>query len=185
MRHLARWLGGVLSFAVLAAGAALAKDEAVKEADVPAAVKGALQKKYPGATYQRFRKEDDKGTVRYDVKLTHKAKKTVDGKEVETERLLEVELTAEGKILEEAERLKEPPEPVTKALKGSKYAAMKMTKIERVVKNEDEKTLKFEVSLMNEDEDVYEVDVDASGKITREEESDDDDDGGDDDEDDD
>jgi hypothetical protein len=160
------------------AGLARAKDETVSEADVPKAVKDSIQKKYPGATVSEFEKEEDRGALRYDAKVAWKTKSTEAGKEVEVVRRLEIELAADGRILEEEERLDpaKVPDAVTRALLGTKYEGMKVVRIDRVVKAENEKEARYGLSLEKGTEKAR-VRIDAAGKVTE----DDDDRGGDDD----
>jgi uncharacterized membrane protein YkoI len=61
-------------------GTIVSESHAVKPADVPKAVKDAVEKAYPGATIDEAKLETEKGVAGYELDL-----KTKDGKKVEVE----------------------------------------------------------------------------------------------------
>lgn len=139
---------------------ALAKDEVLKEADVPAPVMAAFKKKYPSARADKFEREAGKGTEKgktiYEIKFR-------DGK-----KKLEVELTPEGTIVAEEEVItkKDLPEAVRKSFAESEYgkAQWKLKQIEKKTQIEGKQATVFEIEVMAKGE-VMELSYDDAGKL--------------------
>jgi hypothetical protein len=149
---------------VLALGLSIARadEKPVKEAEVPKPALDAVKKKYPGAAFKEFAREEEKGKVSYEITLTLKEK--------DKTRKLDVLVSPEGKIEVEEEVVGEDalPEAVKKALGASKYGKWKIQKVERIVKNEDEKDPSFEL-LVKDGDKKAEVLFDKDGKLVEEE----------------
>jgi hypothetical protein len=158
----------LVSFAAvfaIAAGALVARaddEKPVKESEVPKPAIDAVKKKYPTATLKGFEREEEGGKVSYEVKI--------EVKEKEKTRSIEVELSPEGKILAEEEKISEADVPanVKKALAESKYGKWKVKSVERVVKEEKESDPFYEFHLADGKKRA-EVVFDKNGKITEEE----------------
>lgn len=138
---------------------ALAKDEVLKEADVPAQVLAAFKKKYPNARADKFEREAGKGTEKgktiYEIKFR-------DGK-----KKLEIELSAEGALLAEEEVItkKDLPEAVRKSFTESEYGKAQWTlkQIEKK-KIEGKPETIFEIEVAQKGE-VTELSYDEAGKL--------------------
>ncbi len=162
MRHVRHGILAFIATAALALGVsatARADEEEVKESDVPKAVIGTLKKKYPTASLREFSRDSEAGKVTYEVEVE-------DGK-----RRIDVELSPEGKILIEEEKvsLDAVPERVKKALAASKYAKATAKKVEKVTTEEKADTESYEFHLVD-GEKRFEVVFDRDGKIVKEEE---------------
>lgn len=139
---------------------ALAKDEVLKEADVPAQVLAAFKKKYPSARADKFEREAGKGAEKgktiYEIKFR-------DGK-----KKLEIELTAEGALLAEEEVItkKDLPEAVRKSFAESEYgkAQWKLVQIEKKKQVEGKPETLFEIEVAQKGE-VTELSYDEAGKL--------------------
>lgn len=144
----------------LPAQEALAKDEILKEADVPAQVVAAFKKKYPNARADKFEREAGKGAEKgktiYEIKFR-------DGK-----KKLEIELTAEGAIVAEEEVItkKDLPEAVRKSFAESEYgkAQWKLKQIEKKTQIEKKPETIFEIEVVAKGE-VMELSYDDTGKL--------------------
>lgn len=140
---------------------ALAKDEILKEADVPAPVVAAFKKKYPNARADKFEREPgkgaDKGKTIYEIKFR-------DGK-----KKLEIELTPEGAILAEEEVIakKDLPEAVRKSFAESEYgkAQWKLKQIEKKTLLEKTPDKKPDQKPDQKPETIFEIEVAAKGEV--------------------
>ena len=152
------FVAGLLAAALCASLAVRAAESAVKNADVPAAVKDAVEKRYAGAKQLGWEMEVEEGKTRYEVKLEQ-------GKDH-----LEVSVTSEGKVLSEESELaySAVPEAVKKAFAAGKYGAWKVHKAEKIVDGQDAAKVSYEVAAKQGSEGV-EVVFDASGKQLKEE----------------
>jgi hypothetical protein len=141
-------------------GAALAKDEYLKESDVPAQVLAAFKKKYPNARADKFEREPGKGTEKgktiYEIKFRDAGKK------------LEVELTPEGTIIAEEEVItqKQLPEAVRKSFAETEYGKgpWKLKQIERKGPPDKKDEVIYEIEVMAKGE-VVELSYDPAGKL--------------------
>ncbi|MBI3726489.1 PepSY-like domain-containing protein [bacterium] len=150
-----------LAIPALAPRIAVGGEEKVKEADVPRCVVDAVKKKYPKATVKGYSKETD-----------DKEKKTIYEASIEDgTRRIDIDLSAEGRILVEEETIKaeDAPEKVRKALAASKYAKFDVKKCEKITKEEKEETAVYEYVFQSSDS-KWEVVFDKDGKIAKEEE---------------
>lgn len=149
----------VLSAVLLAVPFAFAKEEKLKDADVPKAVAEALAKKYPKAKVVGWEKETDK-----EKKVLFEAR-IEDGK-----RKLDVGLNPDGKILAEEETIAadEAPAEVKKGLADSKYAKWTVKLTEKVITEENDKEPAYEY-LLQDGDNRAEVVFDKTGKIKEEE----------------
>ncbi|HVY61379.1 MAG TPA: PepSY-like domain-containing protein [Planctomycetota bacterium] len=138
---------------------ALAGEQKVKESDVPRPAIEAVHKKYPQAKLTGFSKEEEDGKTTYEVKIEDGA------------RRIDIDLSAEGKILAEEELIGADalPKEVKKGLAGSKYAKWTLERAEKIVKEEKADDPSYEL-LLTDDEHVAEVVFDKGGKIVNEEE---------------
>lgn len=136
-----------------------AKEETIKEADVPAPVLAAVKKRYPAARLLKFEKELENGKTCYEVEL-REGKKT-----------LEVKLSSEGELQEEEEliSLKELPEAVLKGFQASAYGKHKVKKVERVFEANKQAPTKYEVEVADKGK-TLEVYFDPEGKLLSTEE---------------
>ncbi len=178
MRFRPLWLVPAVALALLAPRPARAEEDEKDEkpvaaADVPKPVADAVAKKYPKATVTKWTREEEKGKDEKEKKVFYEASleiksKDKDGKE--TVRKVDVLLTEAGKIAEEEEVVAADtlPDAVKKAIEASKYAKAGVKRVERTVKDEDEKTATFEI-VFDVDGKRWEVTFDASGKILEEE----------------
>jgi len=153
---------------MFAGGAAHAADKAetkeeapekeLKQADVPRPVIDAVSRKYPKAKLKKFGEEMEEGKKIFEVELTS-------GKDE-----VSVDVSPEGKILAEETVIKPAalPAPVKAALQSSKYKGWKVTKAEKVIHDEKEETVEYEVVVQSKKE-KFEVVLDKDGKITKEE----------------
>lgn len=138
--------------------AALAGEVKLTESQMPKPALDAVHRKYPAAKVLGFEKETEDGKTIFEVKLT-----------VGTERV-DVGLSAEGKILAEetvitADAL---PAEVKSGLARSPYAKWSVTKVEKIIENEDSSKPTYEVQLKSGPART-EVVLDAAGKIVKEE----------------
>ncbi len=173
MKRVAAGVLGAFALVVLGAALARAGEVEIKEADVPKKVTEAIQKKYPGAAYKEFSKEEKDRKVEYEAAIELKTKVKEGDHETEVTRYLDVTLSPEGTFLEEEETLdpKKLPDVVAKAIKGSKYEGMEVVKLERVVREEKEADASYEIHVKKGDE-RHEFEVDKAGKITEKDEED-------------
>jgi hypothetical protein len=135
-----------------------APEKALKRAEVPKPVIEAVTKKYPKAKLKKFGEEMEEGKKIFEVELTSGTDQ------------VSVDVSPEGKILAEETVVKPSalPAPVKAALEGSKYKGWKVAKAEKVIHEEKEGTLEYEVLVQSKKE-RYEVVLDKDGKITKEE----------------
>lgn len=149
----------VLAAVLLASTFAMAKEEKLKEADVPKAVLEAVAKKYPKAKAVGYTKETDK-----EKKVLIEAS-IEDGK-----RKIDIDLSPEGKILAEEEQINAEavPAEVKKGMADSKYSKWTVKRIEKVVTAENEKEPAYEFIIEDADN-SGEVVFDKAGKIKEEE----------------
>lgn len=157
-----------LALALLVGSPLRADEKPVKESDVPKPAIDAVKKKYPGATLKGFSREEEGGKVTYEVEVEVKGK---DAKGAAKTRAIDIDVSAEGKILAEEETISkdELPDAVKKALGASKYGSWEVKKVEKIVTEENEADPSFEVIVVTEGKKA-EVVFDKSGKITKEEE---------------
>ena len=138
----------VLCFGV---GLALASADAC-----PEAVKAAIVKAYPGSTVESCKKEEEKGTTLYEVKVTTKQGLR-----------LELDVAPEGKILQTEQKV--GLETVPKAvLEGfhAKYKDVKPTAAEKQIKADG--SVQYELAF-GAGKQKREVTLSESGKILEEE----------------
>jgi hypothetical protein len=128
---------------------------------LPAAVREAADKAVPGAKWEKAFKETEKGKVIYEIKGDD-----AKGRDVE------VEITADGKVLEvETEiAMSEVPEVVINALKA-KLPKFKPEEVESVAK--EDKVVGYEFKGDDEKGKDIEVYVSADGKTVKVEEDED------------
>jgi hypothetical protein len=128
---------------------------------LPAAVREAADKAVPGAKWEKAFKETEKGKVIYAIKGDD-----AKGRDVE------VEITADGKVLEvETEiAMSEVPEVVINALKA-KLPKFKPEEVESVAK--EDKVVGYEFKGDDEKDEDIEVYVSADGKTVKVEEDED------------
>jgi hypothetical protein len=157
MRGLLTGLTAVLAL-LLGLGFVHAGETPVKESEVPKAAIDAVKKKYPKAKLTGFAKLCEREKAVYEVQIE-------DGK-----RRIEINLSPEGKILEEEETIAadDLPKEVKKGLADSKYGRWKIKKVERTVREENEKEPSYEI-ILQDGESRFEVVFDKAGKITSEE----------------
>ena len=169
MRLHASALAAAVLFAALAIPAVRAGDDKkpCAEADVPKPAVDTLHKKFPTAKVTGWVKEEEDGKTFYAAK-TEWSEKDKDGKE--TAHKVDVDVSAEGKILEEEEVVAAEtlPAAVTKAIAASTHAKAKITRVERKIVGEKADAPIYEV-LFTEDGKSAEVEFDASGKVLEEE----------------
>jgi uncharacterized membrane protein YkoI len=122
---------------------------------LPKVVLDAVKAKFPGAELQSAAKEDEDGTLVYEVVLKHKGD------------TIEVILSMEGKItaIEKVIAAKDLPAAVSKAL-TDKYPKATIKKTEELIKD-DKKS--YEVLIETADKKTIEVVFDPSGKVLEEE----------------
>jgi hypothetical protein len=158
MRSALSFLAAVLAFSLLGLGLVHAGETPLKESDVPKAAIDAVKKKYPKAKLTGFAKLCDHDKTVYEVQIE-------DGK-----RRIDIDVSPEGKILEEEETIAadDLPKEVKKGLADSKYARWKIKKVERVIREEKDKDPSYEV-VLQDGESRWEVVFDKAGKITKEE----------------
>jgi Putative beta-lactamase-inhibitor-like, PepSY-like len=174
-------LAALLGLSMLAV-AARADEEKISIEEVPAAVKKAVEKKFPEAKIRGAAKEVEDGKTTYEVELT------VEG------RAVDVALNAKGKILEIEKEI--PADKLPGAVKkklAAKYPGARIEKAEEITKGEDgpvryEVLIKAEVvftakgkvvqAATEEDEDGEDDKPAAKAKKKEKEEDEDDDDDG-------
>ena len=137
-------------------------EETIPLDKLPKLVVDAVQAKFPGAVLQSAAKENEDGTLVYEVVIKHKGQD------------IEVILSLEGKIIATEKTIKstEMPDKVKKAV-AEKYPRATIKKAEEVTK--DDKT-SYEVIIETADKKRLEVVLDPSGKVLEEEGTDEDDD---------
>ena len=168
MRIGATTIASFLLVAAIAAPLSHADDEKpVAETDVPKAVADAIHKKFPGAKASGWAKEEENKKVVFEAKVevTTKGK---DGKDVV--RKVEVGLAEDGKILVEEEVVAQDtlPDTVKKAIAAGTHAKAKISRVERLIREEKADAATYEV-LFTENDKSAEVTFDAAGKILEEE----------------
>lgn len=150
MRRLLGWPAAVLSLA------AFGGEVKLTESQVPRPALDAVRHKYPAAKVLGYEKETEGGKTVFEAKLT-----------VGDQRI-DVELSAEGRILAEetvvaADAL---PAAVKAGLEKSAYAKWSLSKVERIVENEDAAHPTYEVQLKNGAARM-EVVLDATGAVIK------------------
>jgi uncharacterized membrane protein YkoI len=149
----------LLTFAVVLSLAAFARadEEKVSLDKLPAAVKDAYAKLYPGATFKRASTEKEEGKTVYEVSFTHKGAN------------LDVTFDGTGAILgiEKEIAAKDLPKVVADAV-AAKYPGATLKKAEELAKA-DGKPSAYEVLLVTAAKETVEVRLDLAGKITEEE----------------
>ena len=147
---------------VAAARAAVTSEEPaeknVRQSDVPRPVLDAVTRKYPQGKLKKFGEKLDEGKKIFEVEL-------VSGRD-----RVSVDVTPEGKILAEETVLSPAalPAPIKAALQASKYKGWRIAKAEKVIHEEKDDTLEYEVLVQSKKE-RFEVVLDRTGKITKEE----------------
>lgn len=146
---------------------AQAGEKRIREGEVPKPVIEAVKKKYPKAKMVHFERETEDGKSVFEIGLESPGEK------------MEVELSPDGKILEEAVLIatRDLPAEIKKGLAGSKYVKWTVKRVERVVVEEKADAPNYEV-LVADDGGMTELVMDKAGVITNEEpkEGDEDDD---------
>jgi uncharacterized membrane protein YkoI len=159
-------LAGLMLISVGGIVQAKEKEEKIAIDKLPKAVIEAVKKRFPDAKLESAEKETEGGKIVYEVELEQKDEE------------LEVELTADGTILEIEQEIsvKDVPKAVHDALMA-KYPKSEFEKAEKVTKVKDGKDQPavYEVEVETADDKEYEVTVSAEGKIIEVEEEDDDD----------
>jgi len=137
---------------------AQAGEQKLQEGEVPRPVIEAVKKKYPKAKMVHFEHEADDGQSVFEIGLESSGGK------------MEVELSPDGKILEEAVLIatRDLPAEVKKGLASSKYVKWTIKHIERVIVEEKADAPTYEV-LVADDGGVTELVMDKAGVITKEE----------------
>jgi hypothetical protein len=137
---------------------AQAGEKKLKEGEVPRPVIDAVKKKYPKAKMVYFEHETEDGNSVFEIGLESVGKK------------VEVELSPDGKILEEAVPMeeREMPAEVKQGLARSKYVKWTVKRVERIVVEEKNDAPNYEVLVANDDS-MTELVMDKSGVITKEE----------------
>jgi hypothetical protein len=135
-----------------------AGEEKVKESEVPKATIEAVHKKYPKAKLVGCSKEDEDGKTTYEVQIEDGARK------------IDIDLSAEGKILAEEEVIGADalPKEVKAGLAASKYAKWTLKRAEKIVKEEKADDPSYELVLADP-EHRAEVVFDKAGKLLKEE----------------
>ena len=134
----------------------------VGAAEVPAAVREAVTKAYPGSTASEWSREVEDGVTYYEASLS------IAGA---TPRHLDVLVRADSaQIVEEEERIEASalPEAVTKALAAAPFTGLKLRRAERVVKDGKRDAPLYEV-LIGDADHAREVVFDARGQIVEQE----------------
>jgi hypothetical protein len=133
-------------------------EKRLAQADVPRPVIEAVTRKYPRARLKKFGEELEEGKKIFEVELTS-------GRDE-----VSVDVSPEGKILAEETVVEATalPAPVKASLQSSKYKGWKITKAEKVIHDEKEDSLAYEVVVQSR-KGKFEVVLDKDGKITKEE----------------
>jgi uncharacterized membrane protein YkoI len=157
MERVAISLGLVAILLLAGANQARSAEKKIEKSAMPKPVLDAMAKKYPTAKMIAFEQADENGKILYEVGIEQGGTK------------MDVELSADGKIVGEESVIKdsEVPAPVKAALAASKYKGWKVDKIEKVIKEEktDDPVYEFVVKSKNK---KFEVVFDKAGKITEE-----------------
>jgi hypothetical protein len=158
MTRLALSLGIALTLFASTAGPGQAEEKKVQKSAVPKPVLDAVAAKYPHARMGGFESSVEEGKTLYEVELADGGSK------------MDVELTADGKIVGEESVIKpaEVPPAVQAGLAASKYRGWKVEKIEKVVKDEKAADPSFEY-VVSSGKKKLEVVLDRNGKVTKEE----------------
>src|SRR5258707_10495836 len=137
---------------------ARAGEKKLQEGEVPKPVIEAVMKKYPKAKLLHFEHETDEGQSVFEIGL-----ESAGGK-------MEVELSPDGKILEEAVLIatRDLPAEIKKGLASSKYVKWTIKHVQRVIVEEKADAPTYEV-LVADDGGVTELVMDKAGVITKEE----------------
>ena len=137
---------------------AQAGEKKLQEGEVPKPVIEAVKKKYPKAKLLHFEHETDDGQSVFEVGLA-----SANGR-------MEVELSPDGKILEEAVLIatRDLPAEVKKGLASSKYVKWTIKHVQRVIVEEKADSPTYEV-LVADDGGMTELVMDKAGVITKEE----------------
>jgi uncharacterized membrane protein YkoI len=132
-----------------------AAEEKIPLDKLPKVVLDAVKAKFPGAELQSATKEDEDGTLVYEVALKHKGAD------------IEVILSLEGKIqvIEKTITVKDLPAAVSKAL-AEKYPKATVKKTEELTKDDK---LSYEIIIETADKKTLEVVFDPNGKVIEEE----------------
>ncbi len=150
---------GTIALAALLAAPLVAHAETVlKKVDVPAPVLETVRQTYAGAKQTGYSKEVEGGTTLYEVRLLRGHDR------------LEVSLQADGKIAsEETEtRFAALPRAVRGGFRGSRYAAWKVGKVERIITAGDTAKPTWELALRR-GRNAVEARFDAAGKLIKDE----------------
>jgi hypothetical protein len=136
---------------------AQAGEKKIHEGDVPKPVIEAVKRKYPDARMTYFEHETEDGQSIFEIGLKRPSEK------------MEIELSPDGKILEEAVviQVRDLPAEVKRGLAGSKYVKSTIKHIERVIVLEETDAPNYEV-LVADDGGVTELVIDKAGVITNE-----------------
>jgi hypothetical protein len=148
----------VVAFTLAGAGQVRAEEKKIDKAAVPKPVLDAVARKYPAAKMVAFEQASDNGKTLYEVGIQ-------DGKSK-----MDVEVTADGKIEVEETVIKDAdvPAEVKAGLASSKYKGWKVSKIEKVIKQEKTEDPAYEFVVQSKKQ-KFEVVLDKSGKVTEEE----------------
>jgi hypothetical protein len=148
----------VMAAVVIAPLAAQAAEKKIPQSQVPKPVIDAVAKKYPTAKIKGFEVDEEEGKKTYEASIDA-------GKGA-----MDVELTAEGKILAEESKLPATalPAAIKAGITASKYKGWKIKGAELVIKEEKTAEPFYEVVFTQKQAKV-EVVFDKGGAITKEE----------------
>ena len=164
MRNLTRSFvivaGSFAGLLLVNAGCNHHKEEGQKVAmsDVPAPVMASLNNRFPGNTIDSIEKETENGNVVYDIELKQQGRK------------YEMDVKADGTVMEIEKEIKDPPAAITKAIQA-KYPGAKIKEVmeKDTVKGKQETPSEYEVTLTTADGKNKEVDVSLDGSSVKEE----------------
>jgi uncharacterized membrane protein YkoI len=146
---------GPVCFLLVAALGVCADEEKIPLNKVPKAVMDAVKAKFPNAELIEAAKEEEKGTIEYEVTLKFKGYQ------------YDVTASPDGKIIavEKLIPAKELPKAVADTV-AAKYAKAKIKTAEEITKDGK---ITYEVHLVTADNASIEVVLDPSGKVLKEE----------------
>jgi uncharacterized membrane protein YkoI len=144
MRRIMGWCAVVAVAGLVALGAAAVADdkaEKLSQDKLPKAVADAIKARFPGGKITGAEKETEDGKVVYDIELTSGGLK------------YEMDIHADGTIIEVEKEIKDVPTAITKAVEG-KYPKAKIVEVMEVNKVEGKKETPIH----------YEVTIEVDGK---------------------
>jgi hypothetical protein len=158
MKAFLRTSGLTLVLAATLSAPLHAGERAVTAADVPRAVHDAVNRKYGGAPIVGYAREDERGATSYEVRVELRG------------RRVDVGVSPLGRILVEEERIDvaDLPVEVPRSLAASRFARWRVSRVERVVENEQAADPRFELLVVDRRKKV-ELTFDASGRLLKQE----------------